>query len=152
MYMNGESIPENEKKAVDYFMIAAESGIIQAQRIIAQEYVSSDILSRDYEAEAARVWMEKAANQGDAQAQLMLGRYYVSDFGYNDDQKAFEWFEKAAEQEIQKPNIPQVDVIFTKSMSRKIRLLLTNGLKNPQVKNIRKLCMSLVLVIQMVVA
>lgn len=104
--MNGESIPENEKKAVDYFMIAAESGIIQAQRIIAQEYVSSDILSRDYEAEAARVWMEKAANQGDAQAQLMLGRYYVSDFGYNDDQKAFEWFEKAAEQEIQKPNIP----------------------------------------------
>ena len=96
MYMNGEGVPENEKKAVDYFMIAAEGGIIQAQRIIAQEYVSGDILSRDYE--AARVWMEKAANQGDAQAQLMLGRYYVSDFGYNDDQKAFEWFEKAAEQ------------------------------------------------------
>jgi len=96
MYMNGEGVPENEKKAVDYFMIAAEGGIIQAQRIIAQEYVSGDILNRDYE--AARVWMEKAANQGDAQAQLMLGRYYVSDFGYNDDQKAFEWFEKAAEQ------------------------------------------------------
>lgn len=96
MYMNGEGVPENEKKAVDYFMIAAEGGITQAQRIIAQEYVSGDILSRDYE--AARVWMEKAANKGDAQAQLMLGRYYVSDFGYNDDQKAFEWFEKAAEQ------------------------------------------------------
>ena len=96
MYLNGEGVPENEKKAVDYFMIAAEGGIIQAQRIIAQEYVSGNVLSRDYE--TARVWMEKAANQGDAQAQLMLGHYYVSDFGYNDDQKAFEWFEKAAEQ------------------------------------------------------
>ena len=96
MYMNGEGVPENEKKAIDYFMIAAKGGITQAQRIISQEYISGDILSRDYE--VARMWMEKAANKGDAQAQLMLGRYYVSDFGYNDEQKAFEWFEKAAEQ------------------------------------------------------
>lgn len=96
MYMNGEGVPENEKKAIDYFMIAAEGGIVQAQRIISQEYISGNILDRDYE--AARVWMEKAANTGDVQAQMILGRYYVSDFGYNDDQKAFEWFEKAAEQ------------------------------------------------------
>ncbi len=96
MYLNGEGVPENQRKAVEYFQIAAECGIVQAQRIISQEYISGDILPRDYE--KAREWMEKAAIKGDPQAQLMLGRYYVSGFGFDSDQKAFEWFEKAAEQ------------------------------------------------------
>lgn len=96
MYMNGEGVPKDETQAINYFMMAAEGGIIQAQRIISQEYVSGNILDRDYE--AARVWMEKAANNGDEHAQIMLGRYYISDFGYYNAQKAFECFEKAAEQ------------------------------------------------------
>lgn len=33
--------------------------------------------------------MEKAANSGDVKAQIMLARYYVSDFGFDDEQKAF---------------------------------------------------------------
>ena len=94
MYIHGEGVPKDDKKAVDYFMIAAEGGIVQAQRIISQEYVSGNILDRDYE--AARVWIEKAVDRGDVVAQIILGHYYASDFGYRDDRKAFKLFEKAA--------------------------------------------------------
>lgn len=87
MYLNGEGVEEDEKKAIDYFMIAAEKGISQAQRIISQEYLTGNILNKDYK--AAIEWMEKAANNGDVKAQIMLARYYVSDFGFDDEQKAF---------------------------------------------------------------
>ena len=79
-----------------YFLIAAEKGIAQAQRIVFKEYISGENFKQDYE--AARSWMQKAADQGDAEAQIMLGRCYISGFGFDDDTKAFEWFMKAADQ------------------------------------------------------
>ena len=42
--------------------------------------------------------MEKAAEKGDTEAQIMLGTYYVSGHGFDDETKAFEWFIKAAGQ------------------------------------------------------
>ena len=42
--------------------------------------------------------MEMAAEKGDSDAQFRLGQYYVSGPGFDDDQKCFEWFMKAAEQ------------------------------------------------------
>ena len=96
LYHNGRGVEKNEKMAVDYWMTAAEGGVPQAQRIISGEYLAGKYLEKDHE--SARVWMEKAAEQGDADAQVKLGKYYVSDLGFNDEEKAFSWFMKAAEQ------------------------------------------------------
>lgn len=97
MYKNGEGVVKDKKKSINYFMIAAEEGNVQAQRIVSREYILGEVLKRDYE--LARLWLEKAANTGDAKSQTMLGKFYLSNFGYNDEKKAFEMFEKAAEQE-----------------------------------------------------
>lgn len=97
MYLNGKGVEKNESTAMSYFLIAAEKGITQAQRIISREYISGKYFTKNYE--TARMWMEKAAEQGDPEAQFALGRYYMSDFGFDDDRKAFEWFMKSAEQE-----------------------------------------------------
>ena len=44
-------------------------------------------------------WYEKAAEQGDAQAQYNLGSMYYNGQGVDVNyKKAFEWFEKAAKQ------------------------------------------------------
>lgn len=96
MYLNGKGVEKNERTAMQYFLIAAQKGIIQAQRIVSNEYISGEYFEQDYE--AARMWMEKAAEQGDPEAQFTLGRYYMSDLGFNSDQKSFEWFMKAAQQ------------------------------------------------------
>lgn len=97
MYLNGEGVAKSEQATMKYSHIAAEKGIIQAQRIIAKEYISEKHFKQNYE--SARMWMEKATEQGDLEAQFTLGRYYMSVFGFDSDQKAFEWFMKAAEQE-----------------------------------------------------
>ena len=47
--------------------------------------------------EAAK-WYLKAAEQGDAEAQIKLAKYYLSDDGSRDLDKAFKWYLKAAEQ------------------------------------------------------
>ena len=96
MYKKGEGIVKDKKKAINYFMIAAEEGNVQAQRIISKEYILGEVLKKDYE--LARIWLEKAANTGDAKSQTTLGKFYLSNFGNNDEKKAFEMFEKAAEQ------------------------------------------------------
>ena len=50
--------------------------------------------------EKAIVWLEKAAEQGHAEAQCQLGKCYAKGKGVNKDfQQAVEWFTKAAEQE-----------------------------------------------------
>lgn len=96
MYLKGQGVPESEREAVQYFKIAAEKGIAQAQRFISREYLTGEFLPKSYQ--EAKKWMEAAAEQGDEEAQIGLGKYYVSGFGFDDDQKAFEWFRKAAEQ------------------------------------------------------
>lgn len=96
MYMKGEGVPEDEHKAIDYWHIAADNGIVQAQRIISQEYLSGDYLKKDNK--KAKAYMEMAAEKGDPDAQFKLAQYYISGLGFDDDQKCFEWFMKAAEQ------------------------------------------------------
>lgn len=96
MYDKGEGVRTDKRRAIDYWKIAADKGITQAQRIISREYLSGEYLEKDNE--KARRYMEMAAEQGDAEAQFYLGSYYISDLGFNDDQKCYEWFMKAAEQ------------------------------------------------------
>ena len=96
MYMKGEGVPEDEHKAIDYWLIAADKGIAQAQRIISREYLSGEYLRKDNN--KAKEYMTMAAEKGDSEAQFTLGRYYISGLGFDDDQKCFEWIKKAAEQ------------------------------------------------------
>lgn len=93
LYHDGQGVEQNEETAVRYWMLAAEGGIPQAQRIISGEYLTGKILKQDNQ--AAREWMEKAAKQGDAKAQYLLGCFYGSD---DDMLAAIEWIQKAAEQ------------------------------------------------------
>lgn len=96
MYLKGEGLPEDIHKAIDYWHIAADKGITQAQRIISREYISGEYLEKDYI--KAKKYIEMAAEKGDAEAQFTLGRYYISEMGFDNEQKCFEWFQKAAEQ------------------------------------------------------
>lgn len=96
MYRFGEGVPKDAKKAIEYYLIAAEGGLTYPQRIVAQEYIYGGTIEKNYA--AAQMWLEKAATKGDAEAQLILGRFYASDFGYKDYQKAFKWIKKSAEQ------------------------------------------------------
>lgn len=96
LYYNGKLVAEDERKAVKYFLMAAQKGVVPAQRIIASEYVRGKNLEKNYE--EARTWIKKAAETGDAEAEYTLGRYYLSGFGFDDEKAAFTWFMKAAEQ------------------------------------------------------
>ena len=101
MYLDGEGVEADEKEAIHYFLIAADGGIVETQKMIAREYFNGYFFENrvlEQDANKARQWMEKAATKGDAEAQIMLGTYYVSDRGFDDETKAFEWFMKAAEQ------------------------------------------------------
>lgn len=72
MYLKGEGLPEDIHKAIDYWHIAADKGITQAQRIISREYISGEYLEKDYI--KAKKYIEMAAEKGDAEAQFTLGR------------------------------------------------------------------------------
>ena len=96
MYLHGDGVAKNVYDAYDCFKFAADRGVWQAQRLVADAYVAGDIWGRDYE--KAREWMLKAAEAGDPRAQVALGRYYVSDFGFDSDEQSFHWFMEAAKQ------------------------------------------------------
>ncbi len=97
MYRAGKGVEQNLQKTKHYYLLAAQEDIVPAQRLVSLMYLAgSDGFEQDNE--AARLWMEKAAQQGDAESQFRLGQFYLSDLGFDDDKLAFEWFIKAAEQ------------------------------------------------------
>jgi len=80
---------------------AAELGCDQAQYDLGLwylHYTSTDYVQKDY-AQAA-FWLEKAAEQGNMDAQLKLGLMYLEGQGVpQDDDVALAWIRKSAEQE-----------------------------------------------------
>ncbi|WP_196758431.1 tetratricopeptide repeat protein, partial [Moraxella catarrhalis] len=71
----------------------AAQGDVAAQIELAKHYY----VMQDYQ--KAAEWITKAANQGDAWAQTVLGTLYVEGQGVRQDyQKAAEWITKAANQ------------------------------------------------------
>ena len=83
--------------------IAAEKGIAQAQRFISREYLTGEFLPKSYQ--EAKRWMEAAAEQGDEEAQIGLGKYYVSGFGFDDDQRHLSGSAKLQSKEMRKLSI-----------------------------------------------
>ena len=64
----------DERKAVSWFLKAAEQGDAEAQRNLGNCYYSGTGVSQNYE-EAVK-WYRKAAEQGDAEARVILGVRY----------------------------------------------------------------------------
>lgn len=103
MYLKGQGVSESEREVVQYFKIASEKGIAQAQRFISREYLTGEFLPKSYQ--EAKRWMEAAAEQGDEEAQIGLGKYYVSGFGFDDDQRHLSGSAKLQSKEMRKLSI-----------------------------------------------
>jgi len=98
MYMNGDKVPQNLLKGVQWMRIAARSGHRDAQWELALWYLDGDLLDKD-ETQAA-YWCEKAAEQGLAGAQYNIGYLYKCGTGVEQDyKKAAYWYQLALEQD-----------------------------------------------------
>ena len=96
-YYNGDGVPQDKQKAVEWYRKAAEQGHATAQYNLAIMYKKGEGLPQDKK--KAVEWYHKAAEQGFASAQYSLGIMYYNGEGVQQDKKkAIEWFQKAAEQ------------------------------------------------------
>ena len=97
-YDNGEGVPKDVSKAVEWYAKAAEQGYELAQNDLGYYYlIGRGGVPKD-ERKAVE-WCAKAAEQGNAKAQYNLGYCYENGIGVSKDgEKAVEWYTKAAEQ------------------------------------------------------
>ncbi len=97
MYDQGEGVPKDVAKAVEWYQKAAAQGNAKAQFTLGMRYHFGEGMPQD--AAKALEWLQKGATQGDADAQNHLGRMYHRGQGVpKDDAKAVEWYQKAAAQ------------------------------------------------------
>ena len=72
MYANGDGVPRDREKSIEWFRLAAEQGHASSQYILGDRYYHGDGgVAQSYE-EAAK-WYRLAAEQGDFFAQQALG-------------------------------------------------------------------------------
>lgn len=128
MYANGKGVAHNEDEATEWYRKAAEQkyakavkqlhnvakqGNAQAQNYLGDMYVIGKGMVSQNEEEAIKLYcraaeqgytkslknLHKIAEQGHAQVQFNLGEMYANGKGvFLNDNKAFEWYRKAAEQ------------------------------------------------------
>ena len=92
---------EDETKAIEWYMKAAQRGDSYSQFNLGCMYASGRGVDKD-DTKAVE-WFEKAALQGDERAQRALGVMYGSGRGVQQDvNKAIEWLKKSAEQKYEK--------------------------------------------------
>ena len=97
MYANGEGVPKDAVKAVEWYQKAALQGEASAQNNLGAMYANGEGVPKD--AAKAVEWYQKAAVQGNAIAQHNLGVRYANGEGVpKDAAKAVEWIQKAAVQ------------------------------------------------------
>ena len=97
MYENGDGVPQDNQKAVEWYRKAAEQGHANAQLNLGFMYEKSYGVPQDKQ--KAVEWYRKAAEQGHATAQYNLAIMYKKGEGVpQDKKKAVEWYHKAAEQ------------------------------------------------------
>lgn len=90
IYLEQRNTSDQVAEGVDLLNKAANSGILEAQVLLANYYRSQHMDAQAVE------WYEKAANQGDAQAQYYLGRYYKEgNCVLKSESKSINWFEKS---------------------------------------------------------
>ena len=97
MYANGDGVPEDDAKAVEWFSRAAEQGDPAAQNNLGRMYADGEGVPEDDP--KAVEWYSKAAEQGNATAQYSLASMYANGHGVpENDVQAFVWFDRAARQ------------------------------------------------------
>ncbi|MBP3608264.1 MAG: sel1 repeat family protein [Treponema sp.] len=98
-YYKGLGVEKDIDKAIKLFEVSANAGIIESQQNVGALYLQkSDITSSPIEKasawSSARMWLQKAADQGSTDSMYNLGIYeasYMEDF-----EEAGKWYEKAA--------------------------------------------------------
>lgn len=88
-YKEGIGVEQNIEKAFDYFKLAADQGLASAQRNLATCF-------SDYHKELSIKWLERAGNQGDAEAFYEIGLLYETKWDYDSQLIARKYYEKAA--------------------------------------------------------
>jgi len=77
VYMNGQGVPKDEKRAVEWYRRAAEQGLSEAQLNLGNMYADGRGVAKD---EVCAVeWYWKAAEQGSTEAQDSLGIFFEKD-------------------------------------------------------------------------
>lgn len=96
-YRKGEGVEKDERKAVKWFLKAAERNHVQAQLYLGFCYARGQGVSPDH-AQAVK-WWRKAAEQNHNEAQFNLAVCYANGDGVDKDMaEAVKWWRKAAEQ------------------------------------------------------
>ena len=94
-YGQGEGVPKDSVKAVEWFRKAAEQGYDLAQYNLGVMYANGEGVP--YDPVKAVEWYRKAAKQGEAKAQTKLGLMYADGKGVPKDAvEAMAWFNIAA--------------------------------------------------------
>ncbi|AZQ62245.1 sel1 repeat family protein [Flammeovirga pectinis] len=86
MYKQGVGVPKSDEKAVRWYLKAANHGIQSAADTLKTMNINQYLNKSDLE------YATFSANQGDIEAQMMLGRYYFK----NDKAPAIVWLQKAS--------------------------------------------------------
>ncbi len=90
IYFQGKLREKDEKKAMEYYQIAAVKGYAEAQYQLAMTYYQGDIYKKDYEKTVALLL--PASRQGHMHAQRRLGYMYQNGLGTSVDKiSAYGW-------------------------------------------------------------
>jgi TPR repeat protein len=95
LYRNGDTIPQNDAKALQWFRQAALQGVAEAQYGLATLYEAA--IGTEANPEEAARWYTAAAMQGHPAAQQRLGELYLTGTGIEkDDTTGYMWLTLAA--------------------------------------------------------
>ncbi|MGP0565789.1 MULTISPECIES: tetratricopeptide repeat protein [unclassified Nitrospina] len=114
LYLNGQGVPLDTKKAAKWFLASALQGDVGAQYFLAELYRKGLGVDRDLEIAAA--WYRKAAEQDYPDAQYRLGTWYA-DVTHDaaDPVQAYVWLALAARNGIQPVGVDVLGLLFNLS-------------------------------------
>jgi len=96
-YFNGNGLPEDYQKAVEWYQKAAEQGDEMAQWFLGGMYDEGKGVNQNIN--QALFWYAKAAEQGSSRAQFRLGEIFAEGNGVpKNDMVAYSWYSLAANQ------------------------------------------------------
>ena len=96
-YFNGNGVPEDYQKAVEWYRKAAEQGDEMAQWFLGGMYDEGKGVPKDIN--QALLWYAKAAEQGSSRAQFRLGDIFGEGQGVpKNDMVAYSWYSLATTQ------------------------------------------------------
>lgn len=150
LLLNGQGVKQDKVAAYSWLTLASEKQHKQAMidrmairdRLSAEELMSADTLSKafrdkqmaktaiNHHKEKAFHWFEKAAKQGDPQAQYQLGEMLLNGEGVKQDKvAAYSWFSLASEQNQPQAIVKQAQLkteLSRNQIEKANALMLTN--------------------------